>query len=43
LKIEEVSNPVQIRLSQMTLRHPRQWGGCGWRREELKKKCGADL
>jgi hypothetical protein len=24
----EVSNPVQIRLSQMTPRHPRRWGGC---------------
>ncbi|VGO16552.1 hypothetical protein PDESU_05143 [Pontiella desulfatans] len=30
----EVSNPVQIRLSQMTLRHPRQWGGC-WLAMEL--------
>lgn len=24
----EVSNPVQIHLNRMTLRHPRQWGGC---------------
>ena len=23
----EASNPLQIRLNQMTLRHPRQWGG----------------
>ena len=30
----EVSNPVQIRLSQMSLRHPRQWGGC-WLAMEL--------
>lgn len=30
----DVSNPVQIRLSQMTLRHPRQWGGC-WLAMEL--------
>ena len=27
----DVCNPVQIRLSQMTLHHPRQWGGAGWR------------
>jgi len=30
----EVSNPIQIRLSQMTLHHPRQWGGC-WLAMEL--------
>ena len=30
----EAINPVQIRLSQMTLRHPRQWGGC-WLAMEL--------
>ena len=30
----DVSNPVQVRLSQMTLRHPRQWGGC-WLAMEL--------
>jgi transposase len=24
----EVSNPVQININKMTLRHPRQWGGC---------------
>jgi len=30
----EVSNPVRIRLNQMTLRHPRQWGGC-WLAMEL--------
>jgi len=30
----EVPNPVQIRLNQMTLRHPRQWGGC-WLALEL--------
>ncbi len=30
----EVSNPVQIRLQEMTLRHPRQWGGC-WLALEL--------
>jgi hypothetical protein len=30
----DVSNPIQIRLSQMTLCHPRQWGGC-WLAMEL--------
>ena len=30
----EVSNPVQIRLGQMSLRHPREWGGC-WLAMEL--------
>jgi hypothetical protein len=33
----EAINPVQIRLSQMTLRHPRQWGGC-WLAMELWKQ-----
>jgi transposase len=37
----EVSNPVQIRLSQMTLRHPRQWGGC-WLAMELWTQLGLD-
>jgi len=37
----EVSNPVQIRLSQMTLRHPRQWGGC-WLAMELWNQLGLD-
>jgi len=34
-------NPVQIRLSQMTLRHPRQWGGC-WLAMELWHQLGLD-
>ena len=37
----EVSNPVQIRLGQMTLRHPRQWGGC-WLAMELWSQLGLD-
>lgn len=37
----DVSNPVQIRLSQMTLRHPRQWGGC-WLALELWSQLGLD-
>lgn len=37
----EVFNPVQIRLSQMTLRHPRQWGGC-WLAMELWNQMGLD-
>ncbi len=37
----DVSNPVQIRLSQMTLRHPRQWGGC-WLAMELWNQLGLD-
>lgn len=37
----EVSNPVQLRLSQMTLRHPRQWGGC-WLAMELWNQLGMD-
>lgn len=36
-----VSNPVQVRLSQMTLRHPRQWGGC-WLALELWNQLGLD-
>ena len=30
----EISNPVRIRLNQMTLHRPRQWGGC-WLAMEL--------
>ena len=37
----EVSNPVQIRLNQMTLRRPRQWGGC-WLAMELWNQLGLD-
>ena len=37
----EVSSPVQIRLSRMTLRHPRQWGGC-WLAMELWSQLGLD-
>ncbi len=37
----EIANPVQIRLSQMTLRHPRQWGGC-WLAMELWSQLGLD-
>lgn len=37
----EVSNPVQIRLSKMSLRHPRQWGGC-WLAMELWNQLGLD-
>jgi transposase len=37
----DVSNPVQIRLNQMTLRHPRQWGGC-WLAMELWDQLGLD-
>lgn len=37
----EVSNPIQIRLSQMTLRHPRQWGGC-WLALELWNQLDLD-
>ena len=36
-----LSNPVQIRLNQMTLRHPRQWGGC-WLAMELWNQLGLD-
>jgi transposase len=38
---EEVINPIQVRLSQMTLRHPRQWGGC-WLAMELWSQLGLD-
>ncbi len=37
----EISNPVQIRLNQMTLRHPRQWGGC-WLAMELWSQLDLD-
>lgn len=37
----EVLNAVQVRLSQMTLRHPRQWGGC-WLALELWDQLGLD-
>ncbi len=44
----EVFNPVQIRLSHMTLRHPRQWGGCWlalelWNQLELDRFWGPRL
>jgi transposase len=38
----EVAHPVQIRLNQMTLRHPRQWGGC-WLALELWNQLGLDF
>ena len=37
----DVCNPVQIRLNQMTLHHPRQWGGC-WLALELWNQLGLD-
>jgi len=37
----EVSNPVQIRLNQMTLHRPRQWGGC-WLAMELWDQLAMD-
>jgi transposase len=37
----EISNPVQIRLNQMALRRPRQWGGC-WLALELWNQLGLD-
>jgi len=37
----EVCNPLQLRLSQMTLHHPRQWGGC-WLAMELWRQLGLD-
>jgi len=37
----EIANPVQIRLGQMTLHHPRQWGGC-WLAMELWSQLGLD-
>ncbi len=36
-----VINPVQIKFHQMTLRHPRQWGGC-WLAMELWHLLGLD-
>jgi transposase len=38
----EVSNPIQIRLHQMTLHRPRQWGGC-WLAMELWRQLGLDV
>jgi len=37
----DACNPVRIRLSKMTLRHPRQWGGC-WLAMELWNQLGLD-
>ena len=37
----DVSHPVQIRLNEMKLRHPRQWGGC-WLALELWSQLGLD-
>ena len=37
----EVTNPLQLRLNQMTLRRPRQWGGC-WLAMELWDQLGLD-
>jgi transposase len=37
----DVRNPVQVLLNQMTLRHPRQWGGC-WLAMELWDQVGLD-
>ena len=37
----DVANPVRIRLNQMTLRHPRQWGGC-WLAMELWNQLDLD-
>jgi len=37
----EVSNPIQIRLNQMSLHRPRQWGGC-WLALELWKQLQLD-
>lgn len=37
----EISNPVRIRLNQMTLRRPRQWGGC-WLAMELWDRLDLD-
>ncbi len=37
----EITNPVQIRLNKMTLRRPRQWGGC-WLAMELWNQLGLD-
>jgi len=38
----QVTNPIQIRLGQMTLHHPRQWGGC-WLAMELWNRLDLDL
>ena len=37
----DVSNPIQIRLNEMELRRPRQWGGC-WLALELWNVLGLD-
>ena len=37
----EVTNPVRIQLNRMTLRRPRQWGGC-WLAMELWNQLGLD-
>jgi hypothetical protein len=37
----QATNPVQIRLGQMTLHHPRQWGGC-WLAMELWNRLDLD-
>lgn len=37
----DVTNPVQIKLNRMSLRHPRQWGGC-WLAMELWNQLGLD-
>jgi len=38
----EVSNPIQIRLNQLTLHRPRQWGGC-WLAMELWRQLDLDV
>ncbi len=37
----DVTNPLQIKLNEMSLRHPRQWGGC-WLAMELWNQLGLD-
>ena len=37
----EIAHPIQLRLSQLTLHHPRQWGGC-WLALELWHQLGLD-
>ena len=37
----EIAHPIQLRLSQLTLHHPRQWGGC-WLALELWAQLGLD-
>lgn len=37
----EIAHPVQIRLNQLSLHHPRQWGGC-WLAMELWEQLGLD-